>query len=102
MGYLFKDVSLLTMDEARPELFRGDLLVEGRKITKIGTDIPKSAHKVIEGRNLLVMPGFVNTHTHVSMTLMRSYGDDLELFDWLNNRIPNARRKGYAGLDGEH
>ena len=87
MGYLFKDVSLVSMDEARPELFRGDLLVEGRKITKIGTDIPKSAHKVIEGRNLLVMPGFVNTHTHVSMTLMRSYGDDLELFDWLNNRI---------------
>lgn len=87
MGILFKGVSLVTMDEARPEIFRGDLLVEGRLIRRIGEDLPEEGHEVVRGRNLLAMPGFVNTHTHVSMTLMRSYGDDLELFEWLNSRI---------------
>lgn len=87
MGYLFKNISLITMDPSRPEVFEGDLLVEGSKIISIGKNIPKSAHKVFEGKNLLVMPGFINTHTHVSMSLLRSYGDDLELFQWLNHRI---------------
>jgi 5-methylthioadenosine/S-adenosylhomocysteine deaminase len=87
MGYLFKNISLITMDPARPEIIEGDLLVEGSKIIAIGGNIPKSAHKVIEGKNLLLMPGFINTHTHVSMSLLRGYGDDLELFEWLNGRI---------------
>ncbi|KAF0091486.1 MAG: 5-methylthioadenosine/S-adenosylhomocysteine deaminase [Fusobacteria bacterium] len=87
MGYLFKNISLITMDPSRPEVVKGDLLIEGSKIISIGSNLPKSAHKVIEGRNLLVMPGFINTHTHVSMSLLRGYGDDLELFEWLNNRI---------------
>lgn len=87
MGYLFKNVSLITMDPERSEVMEGDLLIEGSKITAIGSNMPKGAHKVIEGKNLLVMPGFINTHTHVSMSLLRGYGDDLELFQWLNDRI---------------
>lgn len=93
MGYLFKNISLLTMDPSRPEVIKGDILIEGSEIISIGKDIPKSAHKVIEGKNLLVMPGFVNTHTHVSMSLLRGYGDDLELFQWLNDRIWPAEAK---------
>lgn len=93
MGYLFKNISLITMDPSRSEVIEGDLLVEGSKIISIGKDIPNSAHKVIEGKNLLVMPGFINTHTHVSMSLLRGYGDDLELFQWLNDRIWPAEAK---------
>lgn len=87
MGYLFKNISLITMDPERPEVVKVDLLIEGSKVIAIGSNFPKSSHKVIEGKNLLVMPGFINTHTHVSMSLLRGYGDDLELFEWLNNRI---------------
>lgn len=87
MGYLFTDIRIVSMDPDRPRLFRGDCLVEGRKIAKIDKGIPKSFHKVIEGEHLLLMPGFVNCHTHVSMSLLRGYADDLELFDWLSNRI---------------
>jgi len=87
MGYLFKNISMITMDSQKPEVIIGDLLVEGSKIIKIDTNISKSAHKVIEGKNRLLMPGFVNTHTHVSMSLLRGYGDDLELFEWLSKRI---------------
>lgn len=36
---------------------------------------------------LLLIPGFFNSHTHVPMTLLRGYGDDMTLDRWLNDRI---------------
>lgn len=61
------------------------------KDTRI-TGFPAEPHKedydkVIEGNGMLAMPGLVNTHTHVAMTLFRSYADDMELMDWLQNKI---------------
>ncbi len=41
----------------------------------------------IPASSLMMMPGLVNAHTHVPMTLMRGYGDDMQLNDWLFNRI---------------
>ncbi len=43
--------------------------------------------EVIDGENMLALPGLVNTHTHVAMTLFRSYADDMALMDWLQNKI---------------
>lgn len=45
------------------------------------------AERVIDARGNVVMPGFVNTHTHVPMNLFRSYADDLDLMSWLNTKI---------------
>ena len=87
MGYLFKNVTMLTMDDQQPHTVVGDLLVEGRKISRIAKNIPKMAHKVIEEEGLILMPGFFNTHTHISMSLFRGYGDDMPLFPWLKERI---------------
>lgn len=41
----------------------------------------------------VVMPGFINSHTHISMNLFRGLADDLELMDWLNNYIWPAEGK---------
>lgn len=87
MGYLFKNIHIVSMDETKPKIFFGDVLIEGRIITKIGIDLSRDAHKVIEGKNRLLMPGLINIHTHVSMTLLRSYCDDISLFDWLENKV---------------
>jgi len=43
--------------------------------------------RIIDGKNLLAMPGLVNAHTHSSMTLLRNFADDLGLEEWLFNRI---------------
>jgi len=43
--------------------------------------------EIIDGKGMLATAGMVNTHGHVSMTLLRSYADDMALMDWLNNRI---------------
>ena len=42
---------------------------------------------MIDGTDKLATAGFVNAHTHVSMTLLRSYADDMKLMDWLENKI---------------
>lgn len=43
--------------------------------------------QIIDGKDKFAVPGFVNTHTHASMTLLRSYADDMQLMDWLENKI---------------
>ncbi len=43
--------------------------------------------EIIECEGKAVMPGLINTHTHVSMTLMRNYADDMELMEWLTQHI---------------
>ncbi len=44
----------------------------------------------------MLIPGFVNTHTHTPMNLLRCYADDLGLMDWLNNHIWPAERKALS------
>ena len=65
-----------------------DIAVKDTEILAIG-DIPADfkAERTVDGSNHFAVPGFVNGHTHASMTMLRSYGDDMELMDWLNNRI---------------
>jgi len=51
------------------------------------------ARKTINAKDSLIMPGFVNCHTHAAMTCFRGMADDLELMDWLNNYIFPAEAK---------
>lgn len=51
------------------------------------------AKKTITANDSLIMPGFVNCHTHAAMTCFRGIADDLELMDWLNNYIFPAEAK---------
>lgn len=49
--------------------------------------------EVIDGHDMLALPGFVNTHNHVAMTVFRSYADDMQLMDWLEKKIWPAEAK---------
>jgi len=64
-----------------------DVLIEGNRFKTIGTELLTGAEQIIEGEGMAILPTFVNMHTHASMTLMRSYADDLDLHDWLENHI---------------
>ena len=62
--------------------------VEGSKIVSVGAQRPAGDFETeIDGKGGVLMPGFVNAHTHVPMTAMRGYGDGNNLQDWLNNYI---------------
>ena len=65
-----------------------DIAVDESIIVQVG-EISADWHadKIIDCTNMLAVPGFVNTHTHAAMTLFRSYADDMQLMDWLQNKI---------------
>lgn len=62
-------------------------MIENDRIKSIAALADTQADETIDGHNKLVTPGFVNTHTHASMTLLRSYADDMALMDWLEKKI---------------
>ncbi len=64
-----------------------DVLIEGNRFKQIGSNLEAPDAEVLDGRGKAMLPTFVNMHTHASMTLMRSYADDLDLHDWLENHI---------------
>jgi 5-methylthioadenosine/S-adenosylhomocysteine deaminase len=67
---------------------KGSVLIENDKIIEIDDKIDfNHVDKVIDAENKILMPGMVNTHTHLSMTLLRGLADDLPLDTWLNEHI---------------
>ncbi|ACK42211.1 MULTISPECIES: amidohydrolase [Dictyoglomus] len=65
-----------------------NILIENDIIKEISED--KNFEKidyVIEGKNKIALPGLVNTHTHLAMTLFRGFADDLPLKEWLEEKI---------------
>ncbi len=88
MSILFTNVTAVTMDPAQPRLKDAFLAVEGTKILDLGTQRPQGEFsRVIDCAGKVMLPGFVNAHTHLPMTLMRGYGGGNNLQDWLHNFI---------------
>jgi len=76
------------MDAACTILPGAYVAVEGHRILSVGTSRPEGAFdQTLDGRGNVLLPGLVNAHTHVPMTLLRGYGDGHGLQDWLNNYI---------------
>lgn len=71
-----------------------DIAVTDGKIESIGENISvDSANTVIDGAGKLAMPGLINCHTHVYMTVLRSLADDLPFGEWLFGRVmPNEEK----------
>ena len=71
-----------------------DVEIENGRFSRIAGNITENAGKVIDAAGrFAITPAFYNTHTHMAMTLLRGYADDLELFDWLSNHIWPAEAK---------
>jgi len=78
---------------------KGSVLVENDKIIDINEKTgQKDADIIINGEKKVLMPGIVNTHTHLSMSLLRGLADDLPLDTWLNDHIWPVE----ANLTGEY
>ena len=81
----------LLLDSDNTCLDRASIAVKAGNIIGVGhtENIEKQYHakKNIIAKDSLIMPGFVNCHTHAAMTCFRGIADDLELMDWLNNYI---------------
>jgi len=84
---LFTNALVLTMDEKLNQYFPGAVAVKADSVVAVGMEADLkneySAEEIIDcGANIL-MPGLINAHTHVPMTLLRGLADDLRLDVWL-------------------
>ncbi len=87
MDVLIKNGIIVTMDKGRRVLKNFSLGIEGNRIVEIAREIKGEADFVIDAERKIVMPGLVNAHTHVPMTLFRGVADDLPLDKWLREEI---------------
>ena len=89
MKILLKNIyAALPESENSLAVRRCDIGVEGDRFAFVGeAPMDFEADKVIDGGDRLVIPGFVNAHTHASMTLLRGRADDLPFMTWLFDRI---------------
>ena len=89
--------TVVTMDASRAILEDGAVAVKGDTIVAVGPrselEARYAAKQTIDARGGLVLPGFINGHTHVPMTLFRGLHDDVTLNDWLYKYIFPAEAK---------
>lgn len=83
---LFNNITILDENfEIKQNVYVG---IEGGRIEYIGSEQPKKDYgRVYEGKGKLLMSAFYNSHGHSPMALMRGYGENLALQDWLNKKI---------------
>lgn len=88
MRILIKNCNLISMSENREKIEKNiDILIDGNKIIKIGVNINEDCEKIIDAHNKVVMPGLVNTHSHISMSIFRETVDGYKTQDWLEKEI---------------
>ncbi len=88
-SWLIRNVTVVTMDDERRILTDSDIIIQGSDVAAIrpsGQQTPSGA-QVVDGSDMVAIPGLVNTHTHCAMTLLRGYADDMPLMPWLQERI---------------
>ena len=88
MKTLITNAYVLDMLGDEPDIKRSDILIEDNIIVKMERDLSEEVvDEKINAKNMVVMPGLVNTHTHLAMSIFRGYKDDRKLMDWLENAI---------------
>ena len=89
MKILIKNCTLVSMAEGRPQYEENmDVLIENDTISKIDKNISEEQiDKVIEADENVIMPGLINCHCHVPMSIFRETVDGYDLQDWLNKKI---------------
>jgi 5-methylthioadenosine/S-adenosylhomocysteine deaminase len=94
---LLTDAIVLTMDENLTQYEKGAVAIQGDSIVAVGDASELTGHytsKVtIDCGGKVLMPGLVNAHTHVPMTLLRGLADDLRLDVWLMGYMMPVERE---------
>ena len=95
--FLLMNAIVLSMDENLTQFDPGAVAISGDSILAVGPEgeMKKSYHaqETIDCEGKVVMPGLINAHTHVPMTLLRGLADDLRLDVWLMGYIMPVERE---------
>ncbi|MBT4905900.1 MAG: amidohydrolase family protein [Rhodospirillaceae bacterium] len=81
---LIKGGTIISMDRKTGDFAKGDILVNGSEIEKIGKSIRSPGAKVIDATGMIVMPGFVNAHLHTWQTGIRGVAGNWSIPEYLH------------------
>ncbi|MGL4999576.1 amidohydrolase [Cetobacterium sp.] len=87
---LLKNAYIVSMNTRREIYNNGSILIENDKIKAIGKIEEKSLSvnaEIIDLKGKIILPGFINTHVHLSQQLGRGIADDVDLLTWLRERV---------------
>lgn len=87
MKILIKNGTIIPIDGKKERIINKDILIENDIIKAICDNYTGSYDKLIDASNKIVMPGLINSHTHLGMSIFKGTNDNLSLNDWLNNKI---------------
>ena len=97
MKILISNIKIITMDDERPFVDCGNIIIENDRIVEVmeagqfsnNSDNQSDGQfdRIIDGNNKLVLPGFINAHTHVGMVPFRNFANDLPLEEWLFKKL---------------
>jgi len=96
--FVLTDALLVTQDPAR-RVVRGDLRVENGRFVHVGPEAPRANAERLDGRGFAAVPGFVNAHTHVAMSVLRGIADDRELAGFLETLFRVDARRTEADVE---
>ena len=88
--------TVVTMDQDRNVIEDGAIAIKDGKVLAIGKAADmrgQRARQTLNAAGKVIIPGLINTHTHVPMSLFRGIADDLDLQDWLTRFIFPAEAK---------
>jgi cytosine/adenosine deaminase-related metal-dependent hydrolase len=87
---LIKNGYILTLNPKREIITGGSLYIDNDTIADVGKTEDLKGHKaelVLDAKNKIVMPGLIDTHTHLAQALIRGCADDVSLVDWLKKYV---------------
>lgn len=97
MDMIITGGTVVTMDGSHRVIEGGGVAIKNGRIVEVGktADVQRkySAREVIDAHGKVIIPGLINGHTHVPMTLFRGIADDLDLQEWLTKYIFPAEAK---------
>jgi cytosine/adenosine deaminase-related metal-dependent hydrolase len=89
---LYTNATIITINPEREVILDGAILVTGSRIVAVGKtstlskDLPENT-KIVSLAGRIILPGFINTHSHLAQSLLRGLAEDLPLHSWLCDAI---------------
>jgi len=88
MIQVIKNGTVITMDDKRKKKYEKlDIVIIEDEITELTENYQGPYDKIIDATNKIVLPGLINCHTHLGMSIFRATNDNLDLQEWLNHKI---------------
>lgn len=84
---VIKNGQVISMDSNRDKIENIDIVIKDDKIIDIVKDYNGEYDELIDATNKIILPGLINAHTHLGMSMFKATNDSLTLMEWLEDKI---------------